>query len=265
MSFVSQIDPRTPVVDEHNWRQHVKPPQGDDGPAYIPRDWDAQPLGSLPGTQPFPSSMLIPRVEWKERIAEKQAKKTQISDICKANPHVRWLNQARTNYCWCYAVVQGMMIARLLANEPYRRLSPASVAAPVKGYRNIGGWGSQALTYIIANGVADESVWPQNAISSSYFAGSRENAAQTKVLEWWDLRPRTFDEKASCLLQNLPVPSGYSWMGHEMCSCDLIVMSNGGFGCRDLNSYTNDGSFDEYILSESRGSADDAVVPRVST
>jgi hypothetical protein len=264
MGFVSQLDPRTPVVTDDNWRDHVQPPSGNDGPAYYPRDWDAQPLASIPGTSAFPAELLIPRVEWKERIEEKERTKTRLIDLCRASP-VKWLHQARTNYCWCYAVVHGVMILRMLSNQPYVRLSPASVAAPIKGYRNQGGWGSQALEFIIQHGVAAEEFWPQNAIDRRYFEASRENAALHKVTEWWDLRPRNFEEKASCLLAGLPVPSGYNWMGHEMCSTDLVVLKNGGFGCIDLNSYSTDGTFDEYVLSESRGSADDAVVPRTSS
>lgn len=268
MAFKSTINPSSPFADDANWRDHVKPPQNNDGPNYIPRDWDAQPLGSIPGTSEFPKELLIPRVEWKERIEEKERTKTQLSDILKASP-VKWLIQKspwiHTNYCWAYGVVHGIMAHRVVQNQPYRRLSPTSVAAPIKNYRNQGGWGSQALEFIIKYGVAAEEFWPQNRIDQQYFEPSRENAALHKVTEWWDLRSRNFDEKASCLLANMPVPSGYSWMGHEMCSCDLIVLKNGGFGCRDLNSYSSDGTFDEYILTESRGAADDAVVPRTVT
>ena len=155
------------------------------------------------------------------------------------------------------------MIVRMLNNQPYKRLSPASVAAPIKGYRNQGGWGSQALEYIIDHGVSSEEVWPQNAIDKKYFDGSRDDAAENKVTEWFDLAPNNFDQKASLLLRRIPVPSGYNWMGHEMCSCDLVQLGPGKFGCIDLNSYSSTGAFDPYALTESRGNANDQVAPRV--
>lgn len=262
MSFVSQIEFQ--VIDDDNWQDFVQP-LGDESSAsgFIPRDYDAQPFGSVEGAHSFPAELMIPREEWKERIEEMERTRTRLSDLLKQ--HRIWLNQARTNYCWAYGVVHAVMAIRVVMGQPAKRLSPASVAAPIKGYRNVGGWGSQALSYIIKNGVADESVWPQNAIDPRYFAASRENAAQNKVTEWWELRPRSFAEKMSCLLRRWPVASGYNWMGHEMMSCDPLILPNGGIGVLDLNSYTRDGSFDGYTLSESRATADDQVVPRVPT
>lgn len=167
--------------------------------------------------------------------------------------------------CWCYAVVHAVMIERVKQNQPPIRLSPTSAAAPIKNYRNEGGWGTQALEWIAKYGVASEEFWPQNRIDRQYFESSREDSLKHRIEEWFDLRDRNFDEKASCLLQNIPVPSGYDWMGHEMCSCDLVVLKNGGFGCIDLNSYSEDGSFDAYALTESRGTASDQCAPRFTT
>lgn len=283
MPFVSELAQQLPVIDDSNWRDAVVPPQGDDGPAYIPRDWTAQPLGSVTGTGEFPRELLIPRAEWKERIEELERTKTRLSDLLRAlhaQGQFVCLNQNPTNYCWCYAVVHAVMIARAVAGEPFVRLSPYSVATLIKSGRNQGGWGTQALERIVREGVASEEFWPQEKPGTSssarsaanmaairnwqqYVAGSRENAALHKVSEWWDLRSRNWDEKMSALLHRLPVASGYSWMGHERCSIDPVVLSNGDTGCVDLDSYTSDGSLDLKVLASGRGAADDACVPRV--
>lgn len=268
--YVSETYGQT-IVDDGNWRDHVKPMAADgvSESGYQARDYAAFPVGSL-GASPFPQELMIPRSEWRERIEEKDRKKTWLSDICRqasdVDGIVKWLHQANTNYCWCYAVVAGIMAVRLWHNHPYRRLSPASVAAPIKGYRNQGGWGTQAIKYIIEHGVADEEHWPQNAINRKYFEPSRANAAECKVTEWFDIGDRRFDVKVSACLHNMPVPSGYSWMGHEMCTLRILALDGRDrFGCEDLNSYSSSGKFNPYLLSESKGTADDACCPRVTT
>lgn len=277
--FVSDLGGAT-IIDERNWRDFVVPPQADGEPAYIPRDYDAHPVGSYQGGNPFPAELLIPESEWKERIEEMERKKTRISDMIATAPR-RWLNQSPTNYCWCYAVVHAIMIARHIANLPYARLSPFSLACVIKNYRNIGGWGSQALEGAIKWGVADEKFWPQetpemnssersranmSAINNGrqYFAASRASALEHTVTEFYDLRPRSWKEKISCLLRRMPVASGYNWMGHEMTSIDAVILPNGRVGCTDMDHYGSNGNYNKRAMSESQGTADDGVVPLVS-
>lgn len=291
------LDPSIPVIGDHNWQDAVGELQSlaepdiqapDASPSgYIPRDEHMQPLGSGLGTTTLPEWALnqYPRETWKERIAELAAKKMRIQDILQREFEAgRWLslNQNPTNYCWCYAVIHAIMIQRVLAGEPFVRLSPYSVACIVKNFGNYGGWGSQANEQCVKEGVADEKYWPQerpgmsssersaanmNAIRNGrqYLAGSRANAGLKKVSEFWDLRSRNWEQKMAVLLIPMPVASGYNWMGHERCSIDACILSNGDYGCVDLDSYTQNGGLDLKVLSSSRGAADDQVVPRVVT
>lgn len=293
------LDPSIPVIGDHNWRDAVGHLQAVANPAdpdpqcspsgFIPRDFTQQPLGSGLGTTTLPQWALqqYPRETWKERIEELAAKKMRIQDILTAacnrgqNPFV-CLNQNPTNYCWCYAVIHAIMIQRELAGEPFIRLSPYSVACIVKNFGNIGGWGGEANEQCVKEGVADSQFWPMedpsmsssqrssanmNAIRNGrqYLASSRANAALHKVSEFWDLESRNWAQKMACLLIPVPVASGYNWMGHERCSIDACILSNGDFGCVDLDSYTSDGKLDLKILASGRGAADDAVVPRSIT
>lgn len=293
------LDPSIPVIGDHNWQDAVgqlqaiaRPelPNEDCSPSgFIPRDEVAQPLGSGVGTVTLPQWALsqYPRETWKERIEELAAKKMRIQDILAAacdratNPFI-CLNQNPTNYCWCYAVIHAIMILRELSGEPFFRMSPYSVACIVKNFSNNGGWGSQANEQCVRAGVATEEFWPMEhpRMSSSerssanmsairngrqYLESSRANAALHRTVEFWDLKPRNWAEKIACLLIPMPVASGYNWMGHERCSIDACLMSNGDTGCVDLDSYTGNGKLDLKILASSRGAADDAVVPRVLT
>lgn len=294
------IAPGIPVIGDHNWRDAVSHlsalanpelMQPDCSPSgFIPRDEVAQPLGAGEGVTTLPQWVLDQygtKQARKERMAELKAKKMRIQDILtaacvRAVMRFLCLNQNPTNYCWCYAVIHAIMIARELAGEPFYRLSPYSVACIVKNFANNGGWGSQACEQAVKDGVATEEFWPMetpamtssqrssanmNAIRNGrqYLASSRANASLKKVTEFWDLKPRSWNEKAAVLCIPMPVASGYNWMGHERCSIDLCELSNGDEGCVDLDSYTSDGSLDLKVLSSGRGAADDAVVPRVIT
>lgn len=294
------IAPHIPVIGDHNWRDAVSQLRAVAAPhdsfpecsptGYIPRDEVAQPLGAGEGVTTIPQWVLDEygtKQARKERMAELKAKKMRIQDILTeacVRQVMRFLclNQNPTNYCWCYAVIHAILIMRELAGEPFLRLSPYSVACLVKNFQNIGGWGSQACEQAVKAGVATEKQWPMerpdmsssarsaanmNAIRNGrqYVAAAAANARLKVVTEFWDLKPRSWTEKAAVLCIPMPVASGYNWMGHERCSIDLCELSNGDEGCVDLDSYTDDGSLDLKILSSSRGAADDAVVPRVST
>lgn len=288
-NYVSPIIPGVVHVDDSNFREHVKPP-GDNADGieqsstgFIPRDYAAQPLGSIPHTSGFPSSLLLDTQQAKERIQELERTKTDIVSLLQyAWDNKEWigLNQDPTNFCWCFAVIHAIMICRLLAGEPFKRLSPFSVADIVKNFSNIGGWGGEANEQCVKEGVSTQEFWPfgdpgsnnlQSANMSAirngrqYLQSSRANASLHKVTEFWELKPRNWQEKLSALCIPVPVASGYNWMGHERCSVAAIILSNGDTGCIDLDSYTNDGSPDLKSLSSSRGAADDAVIPRTIT
>lgn len=290
--FVSQLALQLPVMDEHNFQQHAFTFQDNDEgmpeslTGYIPRDYDAEPLGSGVGAKELPQALLDMYPDekvWKERFKELEAKKMDIPSILQRSFDAgvwKGLNQNPTNYCWCYAVVHAVMIQRLLNGEPFYRLSPYSVACIVKNFQNNGGWGSQACEQIVKEGVATEEFWPMekpgmsdrsganmNAIRNGrqYLASSRANAAMKKCTEFNDIPPRSIPHKMAALCVPLPVASGYNRIGHERCTIAGIVQSNGGLGYVDLDSYTGTGAPDLKLVSNSFGAGEDMVIPRVST
>jgi hypothetical protein len=261
------------VLDDQGMSQH----------GYIPRDYNKQPLGSLHATNGFPSELLLDDKQIKERIEELERTGTDLVSLLNAAWAAKqWmgLNQDPTNFCWCFAVIHAIMINRMLAGEPFKRLSPFSVADIVKNFSNIGGWGGEANEQCVKEGVSTDEFFPfgipgsanlqsanMNAIRNGrqYVQSSRANAALHKVTEFWELQPRNNQEKLSALCIPLPVASGYNRIGHERCSVKATILSNGAFGCIDLDSYTNDGSPDLKSFSLNSLPADDAVIPRVIT
>lgn len=250
------LQPGELLIDDSNCEVPVGRSRG-----HYPRDYDRIAFGALPGATPFPLKV-IPRNEWSARIKEREEQKALLSQLM-LDKGIPSLDQNGTNYCWTNGVVTAMLAIRAYNNLEYVPLSPASVAAPIKGYKNVGGWGGEALEYITENGICPVSLWPANAISRSYDnAESREARKQFLIREWWELRPRNFDEKMTLLLLGIPVPSGYNWWRHETCGIDPVEIESGRYGSRERNSWGDSyGQKGFFVLSESKATPDDAVAP----
>lgn len=270
MAFSSIISADTLVIDDQNYTQHTLPAVIDGERrerGRVPRDWSKQPYGSLPNVKPF-GEPLIPRNEWRDRIEEMESTKSRLSDIW-ASGGCEILDQNGTNYCWCNGVVTAIYLVRAFNGLPFIPLSPASVAAPIKNYSNEGGWGGDALNYIIEHGIAPQSVWPPNAIKRQYFDDSRDDAARHKVTEWEELPNRDLDALMTALLLRRPVAVGYNWWSHEVCAVDPIAFPGrdddpSSWGAGILNSWgASYGTGGYAILRGRKCIHDDAVSPRV--
>lgn len=172
---------------------------------------------------PLPDSMLIDRSEWRDRIEAKQKDQSQISDLLiykKLPPK----NQGRTNYCWNTAPVGGYEAQRVIMNQPYIEFSNASVGGPVTGFKNVGGWGDDALDYMENHGICPSEFWPNNAIEKRYFTEeNKQRAMENRIADgWWKLEGGAIEQTASLVLQNIIVHVGYDWWGHEVYVCDLL-------------------------------------------
>jgi hypothetical protein len=214
---------------------------------------------------PFPRDLIIPRADWQGIIEEKTNRKTHLSDLAKqAGLPIR--SQRSTNYCWAFATVRALELLRVVQNQPQVELSGASVAAPIKRFRNDGGWGKDALEWIIEHGVCPADRWPTTAINRSLDnPANREAAKLYRVTEWWELRPRTIDEHVSCLLRNIPVSVGLNFWGHQVCDTDALWV-NGQIGVGFDNSWSEDwGEGGRGVRQGKKILADDAVAPRTGT
>lgn len=271
MVFKSRLRPREIVVDDVDYH-FVAPPRdvviaGETKTrGLVPRDFSRVPHGAMSFAAKF-DLPLIPRSEWTERVAEMERKHTRLSDVAD-EAGLKSLDQNGTNYCWCNAVITAMQTLRAAQNQPFIALSPASVAAPIKHYRNQGGWGGEALRFIVEHGVAAQEFWPANYWQSDKYdtPAMRANRARHKVVEWWDLAPRRFDQLMTCLLLRIPVAIGLNWWSHEVCAVDPVVLAKDRYGVRIRNSWGDEyGDRGYAVLTEGRATPDDAVAPRVTT
>lgn len=267
--YVSKLNPGEIVIDDDNFGHFIGNPVIDGemkSRGLIPRDWEKEPFCSQPFMSAFPSELLIPREELDDWIAEMEGNKSRISDLLD-QAGLGVLDQNGTNYCWGNGPVHCVEAGRVIQGEQFVRLSPASVCAPIKGYRNVGGWGTEALRYIVEHGIVPQSEWPANAIDRKYDnAETRELRKKFKVQEWFDLRPRSEMELLSCLCRRIPVAVGYNWWGHEVTAIDPVALGNGKYGIRIDNSWGKGWqSNGRGILSGTKHLPDDAVAPRMTT
>lgn len=210
----------------------------------------------------FPQELLIDPSEYEARIQEIEERGNRLSErVLRDNLPCK--DQQSTNYCWINAPTHCVEVNRLLQNQEMVILSPASVGAPIKGYRNQGGWGKEGLEYVSEHGLVPVAKWPANAIDRRYdTAETRSLRMNYRQTEWWELT--TEQECASYLLRlQGAVANGYAWWEHETTRYECVWL-DGELCFRDRNSwgmgYGHKGFF---ILRGSRKRFDDCVAPAV--
>ena len=259
------------TIDDHNWMNFVGPmaprPTG-----LIPRDYRAFPIGYL-GAMAKPFDLpLIPRSEWRDRLAIQKQTKSQLSDIRergKYGTRIPSTDQDGYGYCWAHSSASACLLVRAAQNLPYMELSAFAVACIIKNYQNQGGWGSESLEWIARHGIPSSETWPQQSTNPANDTPEmRIEAARHKVTEWMDGRPRDIDQLVTCLLLNIPVVSDFNWWGHSVCTMDLVEVDParlpGSLQTLILNSWGDGWSENGAgILQGDKAIPDGMIMPRV--
>ena len=262
MAFTSLLYPGEKVISVTDPTPMTRVPAGL-SKGYEKRDYKRFPIGYSKGIKPF-SRKLIPRDEWDDRIAEKEKKRARLSDILLAQG-IPSLDQNGTNYCWFNGVVTACIALRAKANLPYRPLSAAWGAAQIKGFRNQGGWGGDALEWMIKHGTCEQKFCGNAQIDrSTVTAEATQNALMYRVTEDnVDVEENDFDAMATLLLNDIPCPLGLDWWSHLICACDLVKISTNLYGTRIRNSWADSYGYKGFAVLEERKSRGDVSAPRV--
>jgi hypothetical protein len=230
------------------------------GRGYEPRDWQRDPLYGFASPLPL---RILSAAERRAIVEAREAAGTTMRQLRKKFS-IAPLHQGSTNFCWANAPVQALHYLQVITRGDHERLSPASVAAPLTRFQNIGGWCTRALKRIAESGVNTVAEWPANAIDRRYQTQENaERAKQRRVTEWYELEPRNWDQYATCLAVGLTVAIGLPWWRHAVLAVDLayedgkeIVVIDNSWGAG-----WGDGGLGK--LSKSRALPDEAVALRV--
>lgn len=233
------------------------------------RNYDANPVGCLSVASAF-DYPIIPPSEYSARIKEREALKSQLSDVREIGNfggRIKSLNQGRYGYCWAHSTVQGLKIVRALNNQPYVPLSAFMVASIIKNYRDEGGYNAESLSFACNVGVTSEEFWPEGRVDSRLDTPAmRANAALHKCTQFTDLSPRRFDQLMTLLLLGIPVMIDLMWWGHSVLAMDPVEHEPGAFGARIWNSWSDQWGLNGMgVLTQSRATPDAAAAPRVLT
>ena len=232
----------------------------------IPRDYKSHPPGYLSYAPAFSEALILPEVEWEERLREQKAAKASLFDIRERYyEHLKSLNQDGLGLCWAFSTTKAVMYLQSLMSVPTVRLSAWWVAGKIKNWRDQGGWGAESLEGFVNRGAPKESLCP--GYKSSYDTSEcQADAAKHKVTEWWDGTNSKDKNRAimiSCFLQNIPHADDFNHLSHSMCGCylesinPLVIWEDNSWS----ESYGTKGLMK---LSGSKAIPDGIAIPRVT-
>ncbi len=201
----------------------------------VPRNYSTHPSGFYAGIPQAAIDMpvlskqeIIDRVKYRQEIGatNRQIRRNKYGKIIPS------LDQNGIGYCWCHSPVTAMIFIRAIMNQPYVSLSPFMVGCLVKNYQDRGGWGADAVDFIIKNGVPSEEFWPQRSMKrSNDTPAMRENAALHKITEGWidyavDVwdRNMTHQQHLTWLALGGCVVADRNWWGHSTLDYDLEIV-----------------------------------------
>lgn len=223
---------------------------------------------------------VIPRSAWRAQIASLGNR-----NLATAYP-LPAKDQNGLGYCWVYGSTRAVEVERAHLGLAPISLCPESLGGPLTGWRNEGGYASEAFNAIETAGIANAELCPSPHALNPRLWNPRwaADARSHEVATWDDIeqtdRAPTFDELISCLLSPVPVAIGLDWWGHLVCAlaaislppetaCDVNTPDGGKIGVLFQNSWGADwptpGANGLAVLVESLATPDGAAAPTIAT
>jgi hypothetical protein len=238
-----------------------------------------------------PIASTIPRSEWPGRIRAGQG--SFLSDLVKQQG-IAAKDQNGLSLCWCYGSTRAVEVRRATMGLPFHDLSPESVAGPCTGWRNEGGYASEAFDQLQSAGACESAYMdcPHSLRSGRWKPGWQQNARLHEAVQWYEIgggqgagseepgassrapssvlqAPSPFDEVVTCLLNRIPVAAGLDWWGHLVCFLDPVLLPDGSVGVLFQNSWGIDwptpGANGLAVLTERKATPDGAAAPVIVT
>ena len=215
-----------PVMEQtgDRYREQFYSRRGTYNRGYVGRDYLRSPVGSSQFAVSYPSRRIIPTDSWRDIIA-RIGKENSLFDV-QQQTGTPTLSQAHTKYCWGAACTGVTHTKRAQNNRKHVvDLSNASVCAPIKNYRNVGGFCLEWIKYAATQGIAEAEDWPGNAIDKRYAREASQNRKRHRPEKWLDLPYKEPKAVASELLRQNPTAIEIPWWGHAVEAVQLVDLS----------------------------------------
>lgn len=218
------------TIHDGNAHEFFAPPPGQ-SKGLVPRDFTTHPQGCFANAAAFPEDLIIPESKWAGLIAEALAQKATLGDlreIANYGSRMPVKNQGQKGYCWAHSTTRAVEYARAIQGLPYFPLAAYAVACIIKGYRNEGGNCTDSLDFAVERGIPTEEFWPSQSMSrSNDNAATWANAAQNKVVEWYDF-PEDGDKARAvlhtCMILRWPCAIDENWWSHSICAVRAMAV-----------------------------------------
>ena len=134
---------------------------------------------------PSPVKNIIPRTEWVPML---QAGKGQAVLKALVANNIQAKDQNGLGYCWVYGSTRAVELRRLLEGLTHVELAPESVGGPITGWRNEGGYASQAFDQIQTGGICEETfldcaLQPASQALETRLGGQRQDPRSRRLVQ----------------------------------------------------------------------------------
>lgn len=211
------------------------------GKGLRPRDWASYPLGTVswaPRMAAQAAFKLVPRDEWKDRIAAKTEEKSWLWDLMQAAGMQR---KNQRNYSWChsFSVTGAAEVAIVASGKPYVKLSPSSIAGPITNWNSGRGMPIlDPLRHAQHHGIAEEVFIPELTDDRRKLTPEAIDNARSHKVRGYDVDAKAWDEIVTCALLNIPTCWGvYHDWGHAIYGGVKLLYVNGVLHSQYVNSW----------------------------
>ena len=176
---------------------------------------------------------LIPRDQWPARIKALYESKQDLRSVADAAGQLV-KDQDGLSLCWAYGSTSAAEVNNILMGEGYKNLAPESVAGPITGWQNEGGYAEPAAVQLTNYGACtmDFLDAPNSLNPAAWKPGWQTEALDNRFDHGFYDVPQDFDTVCTILLGGVdgtphPVAAGLSWWGHLVCYYNPAMWVNG--------------------------------------
>jgi hypothetical protein len=247
-----------PCVDSYT------PPPAGFGTGYIKRDYKSYPMGALKFAKAGPVIKELTDAEIIEAAKEKTDRKTWLTDHFD-RLGIKVKNQSNSSYCWGHGATRSCESCYVMSGGIPFVLAAFDICAYIKGGRNQGGSGIEAIETIAKIGICTEALHKPMDFDSSRSPEQEANAALHKIEGFDDLDTSAHRLIASYVIANIGVTVGIPAWGHEVCITFIAIEGSSWYFGFDNSWGTSYGTNGRGVLHGAMSNFDEAGAVRIMT